>query len=142
MEKTVENMILLHEQGYSYSKIQETLGYSKGTISHHLGEGQKAKTKARQDESRAKIEEFIQHTKTVNPCHDCNQFFHYCAMQYDHLPQYEKLFAVSKFHEYTKDIYLVIEEMNKCELVCANCHALRGFLRRQDEKGMLLDEEY
>lgn len=142
MEKTIENIFVLHEQGLTYRQIRAELGYSISTISHHLGEGQKEKTKARRVTSRAKIDEFIQHTKTVNPCHDCNQFFHYCVMQYDHLPQFEKSFNLARYHNYTNDILVVIEEMNKCELVCANCHAMRGWLRRQDEKGMLLDEEY
>jgi IS30 family transposase len=142
MEKTIENIFILRDKGFTYTQIAEELGYSKSTISHHLGDGQKAKTKNRQDYGRAKIEEFIQLTKTNNPCHDCNQFFHYCVMQYDHLPQFEKLFNIARWHDHTRDIYVVIEEMNKCELVCANCHALRGWLRRQDAKGMLLDEEY
>jgi 5-methylcytosine-specific restriction endonuclease McrA len=37
----------LREQGFSYIDIQNTLNCSKGTISYHLGKGQKEKTKKR-----------------------------------------------------------------------------------------------
>jgi hypothetical protein len=34
----------LRSKGYSYNRIQKELNCSKGTISYHLGTGQKAKT--------------------------------------------------------------------------------------------------
>ena len=37
----------LRKQGYSYKDIQNTLNCSIGTISYHLGKGQKEKTKQR-----------------------------------------------------------------------------------------------
>ena len=39
----------LRLQGYSYKDIQNTLNCSKGTISYHLGKGQKEKTKQRRN---------------------------------------------------------------------------------------------
>jgi hypothetical protein len=46
------------------------------------------------------------------------------VMQWDHLPGFEKAGNVSDFarkHNRGK----VLEEIAKCELVCANCHAIR-----------------
>ena len=41
----------LREMGYSYRDIQRETGFSKGTISYHLGDGQKLKTKLRNQKS-------------------------------------------------------------------------------------------
>ena len=39
----------LAAKGYSYRKIQKKLGCSKGSISYHLGKGQKQKATQRQE---------------------------------------------------------------------------------------------
>lgn len=59
-----EQILALGKQGKSYTEIQEITGASKGTISYHLGDGQKVKTYARTVARRAshplvsKIEHF------------------------------------------------------------------------------------
>lgn len=131
----------LRAKGYSYSQIQAATGASKGTIAYHLGAGVKEKTQKRRVMTRGTIDGFIQHFKETNPCHDCDRFYPYYILQFDHLPQFEKLFAISKYHNFTNDLKVVIAEMQKCELVCGNCHAARGHYRRLDSKGMLMDEE-
>lgn len=50
-----ENIFRLRSEGKTYKEIQDALGCSKGTISYHLGEGQKAKFKARRDKDRATL---------------------------------------------------------------------------------------
>ncbi len=47
-----EQILALAKQGLSYNEIQRQLGCSKGTISFHLGEGQKEKTRDRQRKRR------------------------------------------------------------------------------------------
>jgi 5-methylcytosine-specific restriction endonuclease McrA len=51
----------LREAGMSYTEIQRTLGCSKGSISYHLGVGQKEKTKARQRSNRASRAGAVRH---------------------------------------------------------------------------------
>jgi len=58
------------------------------------------------------------------PCTDCGNEFHPKAMQFDHLPGFEKVSTVAKLLE-TGSRRRVLEEIVKCELVCANCHAVR-----------------
>lgn len=48
-----EKIVELHSQGMSYNEISALLGCSKGTISYHVGEGQKEKTRDRQIRRRA-----------------------------------------------------------------------------------------
>ncbi len=55
MIKKVKARILeLKAEGKTYLQIQKELGCSKGTISYHLGVGQKEKTKNRVRKSKAK----------------------------------------------------------------------------------------
>lgn len=48
MTKHKDDIIKLASEGYSYNGIQAELGCSKGTISYHLGEGQKSKSRLAQ----------------------------------------------------------------------------------------------
>lgn len=68
--------------------------------------------------------------KTGRPCTDCGGTFHPAAMQWDHLPGHVKtadLAALGRRGGRKR----VLEEIEKCELVCANCHATRPHLRRE-----------
>lgn len=65
------------------------------------------------------------------PCKDCgNKFPPYC-MDFDHLPQYKKYKHVSTLVNRGFILEKILEEIEKCELVCANCHRIRTFSRKQ-----------
>lgn len=77
---------------------------------------------------RAEIDEFIRNRK-AKPCVDCGVEYPYYVMQFDHLSQSEKKFQIASSRNlYT--IQQIQEEIAKCELVCANCHAERTHSRR------------
>lgn len=63
--------------------------------------------------------------KKDKPCVDCKQVFHPAAMQFDHLPGFEKVNHISAIWSRAK----ILEEIQKCDLVCANCHAVRTYER-------------
>ena len=50
-----ERMFELRKKGYTYDEIRAQTGYSKGSMSYHLGEGQKEKTKIRLQKLRKGI---------------------------------------------------------------------------------------
>ena len=75
--------------------------------------------------NRIKMTEFIQ-SKKDKPCTDCNIKYPYYVMQFDHLG--DKLFNINAKRSHT-NFKLVEEEISKCEVVCANCHAIRTFNR-------------
>jgi len=66
--------------------------------------------------------------KSSRPCTDCGGWFHPAAMTFDHLPGTTKRGDVSNllYAGYRK---VLLDEIAKCELVCANCHAVRTFMR-------------
>lgn len=58
-----------------------------------------------------------------SPCTDCGGRFPPCAMHFDHLDPSTKKFIIAKKLNTSKEN--ILEEIAKCELVCANCHAIR-----------------
>lgn len=60
--------------------------------------------------------------KTV-PCTDCGAIYPPYIMQWDHLPEFEKSFTIGSNWQYSEA--RILDEIAKCELVCANCHAER-----------------
>ena len=63
------------------------------------------------------------------PCVDCGNSFHHAAMHWDHLPGRSKRLEVSNMVARGFRRRTILEEIAKCELVCANCHAVRTFDR-------------
>jgi len=126
--KHKQKIIELRSQGKTYKEIQEYLGCSKGTISYHLGEGQKEKTKERMHKSRAEIFDFISSYKEERGCLDCGEMYPYFILQFDHL--HSKEFQISNYRQHTSSIDKIKEEVSKCEVVCGNCHAMRTYERR------------
>lgn len=71
---------------------------------------------------------WLRSLKTGRPCIDCGRVFDPHVMQWDHLPEFEKLGDLSGgFPGRTEDE--ILREIAKCELVCTNCHIIRTFQR-------------
>jgi hypothetical protein len=61
-------------------------------------------------------------------------------MQWDHLPGSEKLGDISTGMRWLSRAQ-ILEEIAKCELVCANCHAIRTFKRNGWAESWSIGEE-
>lgn len=59
-------------------------------------------------------------------CVDC-KYDNWLALEFDHLPEYSKKFDVSQM--YSKSLEAIQKEIDKCEIVCSNCHSIRTFKR-------------
>lgn len=125
---TYKNQIVkLNTEGKSYKEISETLGCSKGTISYYLGAGQKEKTLQRQKDKRNSITKYIQEYKQSRVCTDCKENYPYWMLDLDHIDG--KDFNLAAYKTKTSSIEVVMLEIEKCEVVCANCHRNRTHLR-------------
>lgn len=82
--------------------------------------------KKRYQENKSKTDKI----KSETPCTDCGKLFHPCQMQFDHLK--DKKFNVSEILQ-NYNWETIEKEVAKCEVVCANCHCLRTFKRRNRE---------
>lgn len=78
---------------------------------------------------RAGLNEWYRSLKQGRPCADCGGVFHYSAMEWDHRPGAAKFSELSSIITKTNSKRRVLEEVAKCDLVCANCHAVRTYNR-------------
>lgn len=73
-----------------------------------------------------KYKDYINEFKIGKSCTDCNKMFPPYVMQFDHINPKNKLNNVA----HMRNEKLILEEISKCDLVCANCHAVREHKRR------------
>lgn len=79
--------------------------------------------KQQASEKTASMRRFVAAVKSY-PCEDCSQSFPPCVMQFDHRDPSKKednVARIVKNGSWSK----LQEEILKCDLVCANCHAIR-----------------
>lgn len=76
---------------------------------------------------RAEIRRVIDEAKT-KPCTDCGVQYPLPAMQFDHV-RGRKKFDIAKANGRTPTLEALLKELAKCDVVCANCHALRSYER-------------
>ena len=88
----------------------------------------KIKYQILQNIKRKKQFEFVRAYKK-KPCIDCQKEYPYYVMQFDHLGVKPKISTISKMMRQLPSMEKLIAEIEKCELVCANCHAIRTFKR-------------
>ena len=84
--------------------------------------------------SKEKRKNIIREIKESKPCIDCKTFYPYYVMHFDHMKSSEKIDKVSAII-HTSSLDTILKEIEKCELVCANCHSVRTWKRQH---GMML----
>jgi NAD-dependent dihydropyrimidine dehydrogenase PreA subunit len=89
----------------------------------------KERYKKRDNERKEAVRAQVNKLKSTTPCFDCAKMHPYYVMQFDHV-RGEKLGEVSKFFA-NRQYQKMWDEIEKCELVCANCHATRTWQRLQ-----------
>jgi hypothetical protein len=80
-------------------------------------------------EKRQKIYDIILRYKQ-KPCQDCGISYPPCVMDFDHIDGTTKKSGLAKTGNF-KNEEEVINEIAKCELVCANCHRMRTQKRKE-----------
>lgn len=69
---------------------------------------------------------YIKELKESTLCKDCGKNYPYYVMHFDHLK--DKKFNIGSKTSLKKETLL--QEIEKCEIVCANCHAVRTHIRK------------
>lgn len=62
------------------------------------------------------------------PCTDCGRSFPAVCMDFDHRDPSSKVLAVSHMVSLGYSLQRILDEIDKCDLVCANCHRVRTHL--------------
>jgi len=78
--------------------------------------------------SNRTVIKFIRWYKESHPCVECGKKYPYYMMQFDHVTD-DKAMNINRLM-WRGSLSDVIKEMQKCELVCANDHAQRTWLRQ------------
>ena len=93
----------------------------------------KAEKKRERSRTKQRNNDFVLLLKN-RPCADCGQTFHFSAMDFDHILG-EKQYEVSRLGHAQNGLTTILAEIDKCEVVCSNCHRYRTWQRRQNDKG-------
>lgn len=102
-------------------KEQQKLAQRK---SHEkLREQRRIADRDRKERNRAHIRTFKE-----KPCADCGVQYPFYVMQFDHV-RGEKEGDISKFVS-NRQWKKALAEIEKCDVVCANCHMARSFERQ------------
>jgi hypothetical protein len=77
--------------------------------------------------SFTKRREFARQMKS-RPCADCGIQYPYYVMDFDHREGEVKKYELNRIDRITTKA--LIREIEKCDVVCANCHRIRTYQRR------------
>lgn len=97
---------------------------------HYLANRQKMidRAAAHSRADRRRLRELVRAAK-ARPCADCGVVYPYYVMQFDHVG--DKAFTIGTAIGRGVAVDRVFAEIEKCEVVCANCHAERTHRRGQ-----------
>ena len=79
------------------------------------------KTQKRNKELRTEILKYLQQYLSKNPCKDCGEI-DITVLEFDHNGKIPKFKAVSSLIRARYSLLKIKEEIEKCEVRCANCH--------------------
>ena len=80
---------------------------------------------------RDRNREYVRNIKESTPCADCGIKYHYSQMDFDHIDI--KKVNIARLANSEASIKTIKAEINKCEIVCSNCHRLRTWQREKDK---------
>ena len=84
---------------------------------------------ARAEANRKAKFDYVEGIKKRSKCADC-PVSDYRVLEFDHLPQFEKLGDIAKLLARGWTFKRLDSEIAKCEIVCSNCHKIRTWKRK------------
>jgi hypothetical protein len=85
--------------------------------------------KIRNKENKALKAEIISKIKSI-PCMDCKIKYPPYVMQFDHRSGLPKFMDISTMVQKNFKLDKILKEIAKCDVVCANCHAIRTYKQK------------
>jgi hypothetical protein len=93
----------------------------------------KTKRLARIYKRKADTYEYVQNIKNQLSCVDCGER-HPATLQFHHLNLEDKMFNVADAVRNGLSLDRIKQEISKCIVLCANCHAIRHFNMRNKKR--------
>lgn len=96
---------------------------------YRMSEAYRALARAYARKKRDELYETINRLKMV-PCVDCKVQYSPWIMDFDHKNPKEKVAGISRLISNNADLEKILEEIKKCDVICANCHRERTYNQR------------
>lgn len=97
-----------------------------------LNKNKKEKPAKRSPKRKKEIQKMLADLKEKHGCMDCGGKFPYYILDFDHVYG-KKVSNISSMLDY-HSIEDIFKEIDKCEIVCANCHRNRTFHRKHNRQ--------
>lgn len=82
---------------------------------------------------KAAIYQYVQNMKSQLRCVDCGER-HPATLQFHHINSEDKVFNISRAAGRGTSLDRIKKEMQKCIVLCANCHAIRHYNMRKNNQ--------
>lgn len=93
-----------------------------------LSPERKAEKQQKANERARRVKEFLASYKIEKGCVDCGYKKHHSALDFDHINGTKTMNIC-----FAKSINQALKEIEKCEVVCSNCHRIRTYNRLKEE---------
>ncbi len=107
-------------KAYQKKYTAEWYKKNKKSVIKRSKESNKLNSKRNQD--------FVRQIKESNPCKDCGVKYPHYIMDFDHLTN-DKMYEVGNMTSHAFSIETIQKEIDKCDLLCSNCHRARTWKR-------------
>ena len=118
-----KKILTLRAQGKLYKDIAEEVGCSKATVSYYCGKGQKEMNTKRARKRRSDYRQWLTDLKMSLKCIKCGESRHW-VLEFHHRDPSKKEGSISRLLRGGSK-KKVLEEIKKCDVLCANCHRTR-----------------
>lgn len=92
-----------------------------------------ARSKQRNEKQIALLQEYVRGVKTGKPCMDCGKVYPHYVLDFDHRNAQTKRETVSRMVMAALSVETIKNEIEKCDLICSNCHRIRTWRRAHAE---------
>lgn len=99
-------------------------------------EADKERYRAKRRAIKAQVNAVARAKKMESGCVDCGYKAHHVALDFDHITD-GKVRDVCQAMNLTQ----LYSEMEKCEVVCSNCHRIRTYNRMKAARSAMMDDE-
>ena len=123
--KTIDKMGSKGKHGWCKECLRKDMALRRKTQPEHY----KAIFELSRDKTVARNVAHVRKLKEA-PCSDCGIRYPFFVMQFDHRDAALKESCVATLAYKTASLESINVEIAKCDLVCANCHAIRTWDRK------------
>ncbi len=120
---------LLHFYTHKSRGHQNICKKCSSELSRERYQKDKQKYKDSATKWKKNLRNFYKSLKTNEPCTDCGKTYYPCQMEYDHLG--DKDYGIAVLVSQGMGRGLLLQELEKCELVCVLCHRVRTYKRKR-----------